>query len=350
MKKSVLQNLYNIIRTYLTIMSSSVIKNIPELRTKEASQTFRLNKGRKCTITKETFRKAWTQAKPSYCHVFEQIWLGNVDAGLGAAIGGRIGDFSAAFDASGMETRGVSLVPCFSAYSRTKVVSLADPTTGLALADRAFVTDLRAVARDFVAAAKEAPPFYVFSNDDHRPLFQRFRIPPINTEVSFLYFMMRADEKIRTLLDGKLLVFCIGGVNRSAASIVAYLVLSKNFVVDDAIELVRAAALKGRNVRVLTNESFVGGLRTLPGKNKAAVEKAFYDQYDTVIRLACETFGFLMTIPEGVDVEEKREVACLWPETTTTTCLWCGTVLSHDDGSSNYCSPICQLFAEKDKF
>lgn len=87
------------------------------------------------------------------------------------------------------------------------------------------------------------------------------------TQDRFIEIVKRGAELINNALkssdDANVIVHCHAGINRSSASIAAYLIIYKMMDHEDVIELIRTANREQRNMPALTNPDFVAALKLL---------------------------------------------------------------------------------------
>lgn len=224
----------------------------------------------------------------SYCKVAENVWIGDIGAAASAATG-LVTTFRAVFNASGRESKGLSLAREYAAR-KISYASMKDDATGMTLSDSPESLTPDSVANSMVEQHDIEPSVSIFA-----PGWAAERVHSVQTatDAAFVYFMHEANRKIGELAksvapaDGQILVHCYAGVNRSASAIVAYLVLSRGWKYDDAVSAIVDAVRVKRRMAALTNRRFRTLLATkiLPG-GAGAAEKIYAREHEYILSTA----------------------------------------------------------------
>lgn len=308
-------------------------------------------------VSEDVFRSV-TKAHEgaSFCQVFENVWIGNIGAAWRAA-NGMLNEFAAVFNASGLESRGITLerqlVARGIAYD-----SLMDDVTGITLRDGPLGMTVAEAAADLVTARS------AIVERDGKAIAVMGKT--IATRPIFNYFMIRAQEKIANVLttigpSKKLLVHCSGGINRAAASIVAYLVLGRKMESETAIELVVTANRQKRRVEVLTTKDFAEALRDLVpySRSERAEVRVEYDKhvkklFAAMTKMRKEKKAEAATATTANADAPPTEIGCEMSEAVLASggggewkCAACGAADDPPAHASAYCSSWCQRQSQR---
>ena len=266
----------------------------------------------------------------SCARVADRLWFGDMGAAIGVATG-SLTRFTGVVNASGSElVSGVSMSDVAMRHrSRAKHNSAWD-YRGIALDDRPFLL-VPEVIRARLSMKETRGPSKTFVVG--RTLYSTFSANHF-TRAAFHVLVMRAADKITMQLEdtsGDVLVHCYAGLNRSAACVVAYLMLRAGSNFRDALRSVETAARRRGLPSVLGNEDFRKALLDLPPSLDVAE-----DVLEGELRVVAER----TSAEEGVYVGSREvmfDAACSLPE--------CGNYATHFCSGcmrATYCCEDCQ--------
>ena len=299
------------------------------------------------------------------CHVASNIWLGDIGTAVVVAEGRSTHPFSAVFNASGIESKGITLEHYYT-LQNIAYDTLMDTTNGITLGDGALDMPLEDIADEMV------------SNDDVHPtmdvivrgtLVKAHKLHFSHGDF-FMHMMVEAASRIERLAvragDGDVLVHCIAGRNRSAAAIVSYLILKLDYAPQYAIRKVKEASLIKRNISALTNLQYVRVLGDTSdkgigaGAEMADAWRAKHDRtYKRLVSLA-EEKAHLIKPPSSVgcrrnplsfslpdELERWMSVFFSTESDVNISCRYCGACCENLMRCSScktayYCSVYCQ--------
>jgi len=224
----------------------------------------------------------------SYCKVAENVWIGDIGAAASAATG-LVTTFRAVYNASGRESRGLSLAKEYAAR-KISYASMKDDATGMTLSDSPETLTPDSVAESMVEEHDIEPNILIPLPDGTA---ERVHSVQTATDAAFVHFMYEANRKIGILAksvaseSGQILVHCYAGVNRSASAIVAYLVLGRGWTYENAVGAIVDAVRVKRRMAALTNKRFRTLLATkiLPS-GAAAAKKNYMKEHEYILNAA----------------------------------------------------------------
>jgi hypothetical protein len=216
------------------------------------------------------------QIHHSAAPVGDRIWIGDVATAMTVACGVKVlhagaddeyqyavdAEFGAVFNAAALESTGGSLEE---GYTRHNILydTMMDSTTGVTLTDN-MATDIDVIAAEMVASRSVERTISV----KYKGRLVKAHPTSIVSPQSFLWHMADSAVKIHHLLEALpprtvLLVHCMAGRNRSAAAIVAYMMLYENMGFENAVDIIRESCVAHRGESALTNVMFYKLLQQL---------------------------------------------------------------------------------------
>jgi hypothetical protein len=200
----------------------------------------------------------------SFAKVIDRLWIGNMAAALGVATG-TVKGFKGVLNASGCESvDGVSTANIAYKRQSNAIFRTTWDIRGISLSDELFWTPKAVAERRFQNNEVTARGWFVVGTNVHQTYLCNQ-----STRAAFLGLVSIAANKIARLLEetnqGAILIHCYAGRNRSAACIVAYLMMYEGMMFQEAFDLVANANLRRGNAvggATLSNPDFVRALKT----------------------------------------------------------------------------------------
>ena len=204
---------------------------------------------------------------PSYCRVYDRLWIGDLASAVFIAVGGKcLHDpdsprvpvpVRGVFNASDIEKFGASLEL---GYKNRDILyrTACDSETGVTLLDSEHM-EAEGVIDTFLKHDCLQPTNAVAINDE-ACLVWSLGIPHNDY---FVYTILSGVAKLAYLMEqtaaidknSAVLVHCMAGVNRSATILCAYLILKCYFTTSEAMSIVYGASKRKRDISSLSNET-----------------------------------------------------------------------------------------------
>jgi hypothetical protein len=268
----------------------------------------------------------------SYARVHERLWIGDMGAAIGVAIG-SINRFTGVLNASGSElidTVSIASIARRIGRSRAEHLTVWDPC-GIALLDDKFY-DVDEVTKARIMWKETERPTLPFTHGETVYFTHRANQ---TTRAAFHLLVMQAANKIKDLMrrtNGNVLVHCYAGRNRSAACIVAYLMSDVGQSFADALGAVERATQKRGMPVVLDNQLFRDALEKMP-ESMAEANEIFVEEQEAIAR----NVGKISANTDvGCHIDEPT-IGCSLPGCSKRACYLCNRC-----GNVMYCSTQCQ--------